>query len=205
MGSGHYLSSEARRERTVETVIGLCAEADPAAITTDRIAKHMRVTQGALFRHFPNKEAIWEAVAEWVAERVIRRIDEAAADASSPVQALEAMFNAHIAFIAEHPGVPRMLMGQLQHDRQTPARRIIHSLLRLYRGRVEARLTEACLTGALRPGLDIDAAATQFLGTIQGLVIQSLIAGDVSSIAHRAPAVFDIYLNGLRADAGANG
>jgi TetR/AcrR family transcriptional regulator len=88
VSSGHYLSSEARRERTVETVIGLCAEADPAAITTDRIAKHMRVTQGALFRHFPNKEAIWEAVAEWVAERVIHRLDEAAADASSPVQAL---------------------------------------------------------------------------------------------------------------------
>ncbi|WP_366554472.1 TetR/AcrR family transcriptional regulator [Aquibaculum sediminis] len=205
MGSGHYLSSQARRERTVETVIALCAEADPAAITTDRIAKHMRVTQGALFRHFPNKEAIWEAVAEWVADRVIRRLDEAAADASCPVKALEAMFNAHIAFITEHPGVPRMLMGQLQHDRQTPARRIIHSLLRLYHGRVEARLSEARLSGALRPDLDIDAAATQFLGTIQGLVIQSLIAGDLSSIARRAPGVFDIYLDGLRTDAGAGG
>lgn len=204
VGTSQYLSSEARRERTVETVIALCAEEDPAAITTDRIAKHMRVTQGALFRHFPNKEAIWEAVANSVAERVIGRIDEAASEASCPLRALEAMFNAHIAFIVEHPGVPRMLMGQLQHDRQTPARRIICSLLLLYRGRVKASLAEACRTGALRPDLDIDAAATQFIGIIQGLVIQSLIAGDISSVACRAPAAFDIYLNGLRFDPGAN-
>lgn len=203
MRSSQYLSSAARRERTVEAVLGLCAEGDPAAITTDRIARHMRVTQGALFRHFPNKEAIWEAVAEWVAERVMRRLDAAAAEASTPLGALEAMFQAHIAFIMEHPGVPRMLMGQLQQDRPTPARRVICSLLDRYRKRVEARLTEARLAGTLRSDLDIDAAATQFVGSIQGLVIQALIAGDLSSIARRAPAAFDIYVNGLRRGAGA--
>lgn len=33
------------------------------------------MTQGALFRHFPSKDAIWQAVMEWVAERLIERIE----------------------------------------------------------------------------------------------------------------------------------
>lgn len=37
-----------------------------------------------------------------------------------------------------------------------------------------------------------------FIGTIQGLVIQSLMSGDVSKIRLPAPEVFGIYLRGLK-------
>jgi TetR/AcrR family transcriptional regulator len=196
-----HLTAEQRRECTVEAVIKLSAQDDPANITTGRIAKHMRVTQGALFRHFPSKDAIWEAVIGWVAERVMQRLDTAAASAGSPLAALEAMFHAHIAFIVEHPGVPRLMMGQLQHARPTPARRMVRSLLFLYRERVEQLLTEAQEAGELRQELDVETAATQFIGTIQGLVLQSLIAGDVQRIVGQAPGAFDIYLHGIQSTA----
>jgi AcrR family transcriptional regulator len=48
--------------------VALAGSQNPSEITTAAIAKHMNLTQGALFRHFPNKEAIWQAVMEWVAE-----------------------------------------------------------------------------------------------------------------------------------------
>lgn len=199
MTAKRNLSAEARRQRTVETVLELCAEEDPATLTTGRIAQHMRVTQGALFRHFPSKDAIWESVANWVAERVMRELDEAAATAEGPLAALEAMFHAHVTFIQCHPGVPRMIMGQLQHDHPTPARQVVRSLLFRYRERVEARLVEARRAGILRPGLDLDAAATQFIGMVQGLVMQSLMVGDMSHMARQAPSALDIYLHGIRA------
>ena len=104
-----YLPAEERREVTVETVIDLAAEQNPADITTGAIAKRMGVTQGALFRHFPSKDAILHAVMEWVSERLLSRIDKAIGTAASPLAALEAAFMAHIDFISDHPGVPRML------------------------------------------------------------------------------------------------
>ncbi|RCV88981.1 TetR family transcriptional regulator [Billgrantia montanilacus] len=200
MTTKRNLSAEARRERTVETVIELSAQDDPANITTGNIAKHMRVTQGALFRHFPSKDAIWEAVIGWVAERVMQRLDAAAAGAASPVAALEAMFQAHIAFIVDHPGVPRLMMSQLQHARPTPARRMVRSLLFLYRERVEQQLVQAQAAGELRQGVDIEAAATQFIGTIQGLVMQSLMIGNMSHIAQQAQGAFELYCHGIHAE-----
>ncbi len=55
-------------------MIGLAAETNPDRITTAAIAEQMEVTQGALFRHFPNKAAIWQAVMVWVAERLMQRL-----------------------------------------------------------------------------------------------------------------------------------
>lgn len=206
MGSGmsgkRNLTAAERRERTVDTVIELSARDDPANITTGSIAKHMRVTQGALFRHFPSKDAVWEAVIGRIAERIIKRLDRAAASADSPLAALEAMFHAHIAFIVEHPGVPRLMMGQLQHARPTPARRMVRSLLFLYRERIEKLLIEAQEAGDLRRELNIEAAATQFIGTIQGLVMQSLMIGSMNHIAEQAQGAFDLYCHGIQQERG---
>jgi hypothetical protein len=53
--------------------------------------------------------------------------------------------------------------------------------------------------GELRADLDPDAATTLFIGTIQGLVMQSMLAGDVTHIRRDAPGVFAIYLRGIGA------
>jgi hypothetical protein len=52
--------------------------------------------------------------------------------------------------------------------------------------------------GEIDAELDLTAAATLFVGTIQGLVMQSLLAGDVGRIRTEAPAVLRIYLRGVR-------
>ncbi|WP_303906690.1 TetR/AcrR family transcriptional regulator [Thiohalomonas denitrificans] len=202
MNKSRHLPADERKEMTVRAVVDLCGKDDPARITTASIARHMKVTQGALFRHFASKDAIWKAVAEWVAERVMQRLDGAARKSDSPLEALEAMFMAHIGFIVEHPGVPRMMMGQLQHGRSTPARRLVFSLLSRYRERIEALLADGCRQGELRADLDIEAATTQFIGTIQGLVMQSLIAGDVRQTLDLAPGAFGIYRQGIAAERG---
>lgn len=201
MSQRQHLSADERRERTVEAVIELCGREEPATLTTGRIACRMGVTQGALFRHFPSKEAIWEAAVAWVADQVIGRVAAAAEGSYDPLEAVEAMFLAHVAFIAEHPGVPRLLMGQLQHPRPTAASRLVRELLERYRRRLLGLLEEAGRRGELRLGLDLDTAAAQFIGCVQGLVLQSLIADDVAGIVDRAPAAFDLYLHGISADA----
>ena len=192
------LPAETRRAVTVEAVIELVAERDPGEITTAAIASHMKLTQGALFRHFPSKDAIWEAVMEWVAERLLARVDRAAAQAASPLAALQAIFLAHADFVAEHPGVPRMLFGELQRAEATPAKRLARALLERYGERIRGRLEAGKAAGEVSAALDIDAAVILFVGTLQGLIMQSMLAGDLLRIRRDAPRVFAIYLAGIR-------
>ncbi len=193
-----HLPAEKRRAVTVEAVVELAAERNPSEITTAAIAKHMGLSQGALFRHFTNKDAIMLAVMEWVAERLLARVDKAVRALASPLGALEAMFMAHVDFVVEHPGVPRMLFGELQRADETAPKRMVQTLIRRYGERLQKLIEEGIICGELDAGLDREAAATLFIGTIQGLVMQSLLAGDVNRIREDAPRVFAIYRRGIR-------
>ena len=64
-----HLPADERRAATVDAVVSLAAEQNPSDITTAAIALRMGLTQGAIFRHFPTKEAILQAVMSWVTEK----------------------------------------------------------------------------------------------------------------------------------------
>lgn len=192
-----HLPADERRAVTVEAVVELAGKVNPSEITTAAIAKHMNVTQGALFRHFPSKEAIWQAVMEWMAERLLSRIDRAARDSESPLAAMRAMFMSHVEFVIEHPGVPRMMFGELQRADASPAKRMARTLIQHYAERVRARLDEGKASGVIAAEVDSQAAATLFIGTIQGLVMQSMLSGDIERIRADAPGVFALYQRGI--------
>lgn len=197
MAHPKHLPAARRRNDTVQALIALAAEQNPTDITTAAVAKRMGLTQGALFRHFPSKDAILESVMEWVAERLLARIDKAAQTASSPLAAVEGIFLTHIEFVIEHPGVPRMLMGELQRSVDTVAKGMVRTLLRCYTERLIRLMEDGKKQGQLDVGLDSAAAATLFVGTIQGLVMQSLLTGNVSHIRRQAPGAFAIYRRGI--------
>lgn len=192
-----HLPADERRAATVESVIALAGTQNPSAITTAAIAKHMQLTQGALFRHFPNKEAIWQAVMEWVADRLLNKIDKAAHEIASPLAAMEAMFMSHIEFVTEYPGVPRMMFGELQQADTSPAKRMAQTLIQRYSERLLRLINAAKACGEVTESIDAEAAATLFIGSIQGLVMQSLLAGDVQRMHRDAPRVFTLYRRGI--------
>src|SRR5512140_530686 len=131
-----YLPADERRAVTVEAVLELAAEQNPGDITAAAIATRMELTQGALFRHFPSKDALWREVMEWVADQMLARVDRAIKAADSPLSALESVYMAHIEFVVAHPGVPRLLFGELQRAEDTPAKRIARVLMRRYSERL---------------------------------------------------------------------
>ncbi|MCF3595445.1 TetR/AcrR family transcriptional regulator [Rhodobacteraceae bacterium LMO-12] len=191
------LPAQERRDVTVQAVLDLAGSTNPSDITTSAIAKKMNLTQGAIFRHFPNKDAIWQAVMKWVAERLMARVEKAGEGIESPLERMQAMFLAHVDFVAEHPGAPRMLFGELQGSKATPAKRLARAILKQYAARLNELIEDGKARGELRADLDTSAAATLFIGTIQGLVMQALISGDMSNMTEDAPRVFAIYRRGI--------
>lgn len=191
------LPADERRALTIQTVVALAAESNPSEITTTAIAERMHLTQGALFRHFPSKDAIWEAVIDWASERLLSRADRAANAAGSSLAALEAVFMAHIDFVAKHPGVPRMMFGELQRAHGSPARRVAQDMMRRYGKRVQLLVEQGQAHGEIAAQIDAASAATLFIGLVQGLVIQAMMGGNLKGVRKAAPGVFAIYRRGI--------
>jgi AcrR family transcriptional regulator len=191
------LPADERRTLTIETAVSLAGERNPGDVTTGAIAERMGLTQPALFRHFPTKDAIWAGVMEWVAEQILENVERASAAAPSPMAAIEAAFTAHVEFVARHPGVPRVLLAELQRAEDTAAKRLVRTLLRRYGERIRALVEAGKEEGEVARDTDSDAAATLYIGTIQGLVLSALLAGRPARLRSDAPGAFAIFRRGI--------
>lgn len=193
-----YLSAEERRGMAVKAVLELAAVQNPADITTTAIAARMGLSQGGIFRHFSSKDEIWRAVMEWVATELYARVSTAAQTAASPLAALEAMFMAHIAFVIEYPGIPRMLFGELQKTESTPAKIAVASLLEQYGKLLAGTLAQGKACGEVESAIPTDVAVSLFVGAVQGLVIKALLFGDMECMTRGAAQTFALFRRAIR-------
>lgn len=193
------LPADERRGEIVAAVVALAAEVGPDGVTTQAVADRVGITQAAIFRHFPDKGALWAAVFDWAEQALGEALAPAFATAGGPVAAFEAVFLAHVDFVARHPGVPRILFHELQHAAETPFRERARGLVARYRGRIEALLRDGKAAGELPPGLDEQAAAMLFVGTVQGLFMQAATLRGEASMRASARRVLPL----LRAAIGA--
>lgn len=190
-------STEARQAEIVATALRLARESSPALITTADIATAIGVTQGTVFKHFPTKDAIWLAAMRWVRETLLLRLQAAADEAETPVQALSAMFRVHVDFVIAHPGVPRFIFHELQQPTDSAAKLEVRAVLQGYRKLLLGCLSQSIEQKLVSPDLDPESAATSFIGLIQGLVMQSMLTGRTATMRQQADAIFALYRRGL--------
>lgn len=199
MEIGNRRSSKERRALAIDAVIDLASGMNPADITTAAISERMGLTQGALFRHFPTKDAVLQAVMESVSERLLSRIDEAVREETAPLEALRAIFMAHVGFIESNPGVPRLLFSELQRTEETGAKRAVAAFLEASATRILVQLDEAKKLGLVSPDICPRSAAMSLVGSVQGLVIQAMLSGRVGDIGAGADGVFAVWRRGVSA------
>lgn len=188
-----------RRAELVAAALALAAERSPAEVTTAALAQVVGITQGAVFRHFESKQAIWLAVIDAAHQDLLARLHAAAAAQPQPLAALRAVFMAHVAFVVEQPGVPRVIFQELQHPEDTPLKARVRTLMQAYRTLLAGLLQQALAARQLAPGTDLQAAAVLFIGSVQGLVMQSLLSGEVGAMRALAPAVFELFQQAIAA------
>ena len=192
------LGADERREEIIRVTLALAAKQGVDDVTTQDMAQAMGLTQGAVFRHFPSKDAIWLAVMQWVRDRLMDVLGRAAPQGRDPLDALQRMFFAHIEFIAGHPAIPRVLMSEHLHGRNTALRQLVTEIMLGYEEKIAGLLGDAQARGLARADLDAHAAATLYIGMIQGLVLQTSILRGKRTLAAEAARTFPIFLQAIR-------
>jgi len=192
------LGADARREEIIRVTLDLAARQGVDDVTTQDMAQAMGLTQGAVFRHFPSKDAIWLAVMQWVRDRLMAVLGRAAEQGRDPLDALERMFFAHIAFIEGHPAIPRVLMSEHLHGRSSALRQMVTEIMLGYEAKIAGLLQVAQSQARVRADLDTHAAATLYIGMIQGLVMQSSILRGKRTLAAEAARTFPVFLQAVR-------
>ncbi|MBZ0112485.1 MAG: TetR/AcrR family transcriptional regulator [Thermoanaerobaculia bacterium] len=102
-----------RKEEIVDRAFEIALESGFAGLRMRLLAERVGVTEGALYRHFSNKEAILLALAARIEGRLlvpIRKIASGAED--SPREKLEKILRHHVRTLIETRSLPLLLVGE---------------------------------------------------------------------------------------------
>ncbi|BDG01240.1 TetR/AcrR family transcriptional regulator [Anaeromyxobacter oryzae] len=160
-------SGEDRRHEIAEAALRVIAAHGLRRFTTAAIAAEVGVTDGALFRHFPTKEAIVLAAIDRVEELLFQGFPP---EADDPLERLGAFFLRRVGVIRAEPGISRLLVSE-ELAFAAPPEGV--SRVSGFRDRsvafVQACLAEAERHALLAPGVGADEATVVVLGAILAL------------------------------------
>ncbi len=159
--------ADARRREIADAALRVVAERGLARFTALSIAREIGVSDAALFRHFPTKDAIVLAVIERVEEILFEGFPPPEPD---PIARLGRFFERRLTVIRENPGLARVVGSELLAQVAPPegvAR--VEGLRRRSRAFVQQTLVEARRKGLLAEGLAPDEATCLVLGAILAL------------------------------------
>jgi AcrR family transcriptional regulator len=106
------------RERLVEAARAVFREQGYDA-SLDEVAKRAGVGAGTLYRHFPNRESLLDAIMQSWVDRVNDAADKVLLHEGTPRELLLAWFEAYVALISMHKGGPAKIT-QAMGDESSP-------------------------------------------------------------------------------------
>jgi AcrR family transcriptional regulator len=196
------MPAAARKRQIVETALELVAEHGADAVSAQLIADTIGLSQPAVFRHFPTKEAVWMEVIGWLQDRLADVWSEARGDQQHPppIWALRRMFLGHVELITRYPGLAKVVFSDHIRHQYPSLHERFHALHRQYEREVTTLLEDAVRTSDLPSTTDVPAAAMLFFCAIQGLGFQFAIARyRRSRLTDSATRLFALYVNAVGA------
>jgi len=192
--------AELRKAEIVAAVLDLADRIGPDRVTTGAAASAIGVTQAALFRHFPTKAALWQAVAEHVAEGLATAWDDALRPDGSPLARLRALIAAQFAQIAATPALPMLLFSRELNVTNAELRGTFHRTLMSFRNLLAQEIGAGQAAGLLRDDIAADDAAVLLTAVVQGVAIRWVLGARDFALRDEGLRLFDVQCGLLAAE-----
>lgn len=189
--------AEERKSEIVEAALRLADKVGPDRLATGQIAEAVGLTQAALFRHFPKKQDLWEAVAARIGEKFQQRwlaIERGPAD---PIDRLRRIVAAQLKLIQSTPAIPAILFSRELHVENRALRVIFAEFMKNFHSRIERLIATAQTEGRLCGDIASADAAYLVIGLVQGLAVRWSISGRNFDLAREGERLLELQLSGF--------
>ncbi|WP_432472231.1 nucleoid occlusion factor SlmA [Amphritea sp. HPY] len=161
-----------RREQILQS-LALMLENDPGArITTAALAKHVGVSEAALYRHFPSKARMFEGLISFIEDTMFSRIAIITNSEASALKQCEQILTLLLAFVEKNPGMARILTGDALAGETDRLRQRINQFFERLETQLKQILRTAEQSEGLRTALPGGATSNLMLASAEGKIRQ---------------------------------
>jgi AcrR family transcriptional regulator len=191
--------SQQRHQRILDAATRVFSTKGYHGTLVDEIAAEADTSKGGVYFHFPNKQAIFLALLDRLANILRERVEQAVADEPDPLKRAEAALGVALETFGSHRRLARLFLvdalgaGPELNTRMLQIRAEFADLIRVH-------LDEAVAQHRI-PALDTQTAATAWFGAVNEVVTHWALAQQPGRLEDVFPTVRRLLLNGVHSDA----
>lgn len=189
----------AAREKILEAALSVFAQKGYHRAIVDDIVRASGTSKGAVYHHFPNKEALFLALVDEFSSHLATAAAAAIEAQHGALKKVEGALRAALETFAHHRQLARILLleavslGPTYEAKRAEVHRRFADLIQGY-------LDEAAAEGSIPP-LNTEVATLAWLGAVNEVVIQWLHTARPDLLTEAVPALTRLLLRSIGADA----
>jgi AcrR family transcriptional regulator len=189
------MNKMATRDKILQAALAVFAEKGYHRAAVDDIVRASLTSKGAVYHHFPNKEALFLALVDEFSARLAESIAGAIGRAPGALAKVEAALDAGLDTFARHRDLARiLLLESVSLGPAYEAKRLeVHGR---FASLIQGYLDEAVAEGSIAP-VDTRVATLAWLGAVNEVVIQWLHGAEPDLLARAVPALTPMLLRSI--------
>ena len=170
-------SKTSRRDAILQCLVGELENNPTSRITTAGLARAAGVSEAALYRHFPSKAKMFEALIEFAEESVFGLINRVQDEHQQVLTRCGHSLKVVLGFAGKNPGIARILAGDALAGEHERLRERVGQFYERLETQFRQQLREGAMRGELSEGAPVAAIANLFLAAAEGRMAQFVRSG----------------------------
>jgi AcrR family transcriptional regulator len=160
-----------RKQQIARAAMEIISEEGLHNLVMVKIAKRVGVTDAAIYKHFRSKDEMLLFMIEDLEKLMSERFMAHIGQVTDPIDQLYSLMSFQFEFIEENKGIPRIIFSESLQQQNKEIKVRISNLLTNFLQVIKDILKAAKKSGQAREEIDVDAAASIFVGMIQSSVV----------------------------------
>lgn len=191
-------NTEVRQQQIIKAAGTLIFRYGSEHLTIKRIAAEVGISEAAIYRHFKSKKSILSFLLTHIEETLLHDISLEVSDHKPlTLDTIEKIIRNHFSKISLRKGISFQVIAEIISLGDRKLNKQASKTIERYISRLKELLADGVRDSAVRPDIDLDAAATLLFTLIQGLVnIWALNEGSFKLI-EKYTSLWQIYCEAI--------
>jgi len=186
-------STEIRKKEIIDAARKLIYKKGSEHVTVNNIAKEVKISEAAIYRHFRNKKEILSFLASHVTESLMQDIDAAGKSGLSSPDNISSILRSHLSKIEQKRGVSFQVIAEIISFGDKRLNKQVYDDIQNYLERFRELLDNGIKDKSIREDIDSGATALLLFAMIQGLVNTWALSNYSFDLTERYEALWNVF------------
>jgi TetR/AcrR family transcriptional regulator, fatty acid metabolism regulator protein len=183
-----------RQRQIINASIDLIAAQSIYALTTKNIAKEIKLTEGAIYRHFSSKNDILLGIIQIFQQTAYKTLKESCTSDLPALEQIETIFTRHVQFFTEKPAVTAVIFSESIFQSDTHLSKEVFKLLEMHEKALHCIIERGQKQQEIRSDIDDKELIRVIIGSIRYTVTKWRLSG----YSFDLEAECTLIINGLK-------